>query len=276
MLSSGWTDHLAQYAGALCAAQKAPRTVDKYTADTQKFLHFLGSAALDEASVSAYRAFLRSRYQANTCNSYLISLNGFLRFIGRAELVLPLHRLQRRFSLEHELTVADYRRILAALRGEEDPKYYLIARTLAGTGIRVGELPFFTVRALERGWIEAELKGKVRQVFLPTALQTELSAYATRQKITSGPVFLNRARSMPLDASLIWRRLKKAARMVGVPEERAFPHNLRHLFARVYMDTYGNIVELADLLGHSSVETTRIYTRTTSTEKIRRISGLGL
>ena len=275
---SQWAAAVDGFSASLTQRRKAPRTARKYAADVRAFLRWArGRDGTPEQLLREYGERLARRFKASTCNSYLISLNAFLSYLGRDELRQPLQRVQKRFALEHELTLAEYTRILGALRSLPDPKYYLIARTLAGSGIRVGELQFITLRAVGRGWAEVRCKDKARQIFLPLGLQRELTAYALAAgRRDDEPIFQNKRETGAISGSCVWRRLKAAARMAGVDEAKAFPHNLRHLFARTYMGVYGNIVELADLLGHNSIETTRIYTRTSCPEMIRRVSGLGL
>lgn len=266
------------FSAVLRERRKAPRTVRKYTADVRAFLHWAeGRIDSPEQLLRGYAEQLSRDFKTTTCNSYLISLNAFISYIGRDELRQPLHRVQKRFALEHELDLDEYSRMLNVLRSSGDKKYYLIARTLAGAGIRVGELPFITLGAVRQGWAEVQCKDKVRQIFLPLDLQRELTEYAmTEDRENDAPIFQNKREIGPINGSCVWRQLKKAARLAGVDEAKAFPHNLRHLFARTYINTYGNIVELADILGHNSIETTRIYTRTSCQEMIRRVSGLGL
>jgi integrase len=277
MLSEQPAQALERYERALRASRKAERTVRKYVADIGAFLRYCERRqCAAEQGFPLYAESLRQRYKASTCNSYLISINAFLSFAGLAPFRQPLNRIQRRFSLEHELTKEEYARLLQSALQNREQAFYLIMRALAGTGMRVGELKYITPQAVKRGWAEIALKGKVRQVFFSQRLQEELAGYCQNNGITEGPVFLNKKGTAPLDPSVIWRHLKKTAALAGVDEAKVYAHNLRHLFARVYMETYGDILDLADLLGHSSVETTRIYTRTSSAEKIRRMNLLSL
>lgn len=263
----------------LAQSRRAPRTVRKYAADVRAFLRWREGQTdrpLPEL-LTAYRELLAARYRSTTCNSYLISLNIFLSHLGLEEYRLPLYRVQHPFARETVLTVQEYRNILNCLETAGDRKFYLILRTLAGTGLRVGELPFLSVRTVAQGWAEIRFKRKIRQVFLPLYLKAELLDFAASQGISgNAPIFQNKRQDGPVDSSCVWRHMKNAARQAGVDPAKAFPHNLRHLFAQTYLDAYGDIVDLADILGHSSIETTRIYTRRSSAEKIRRVSSLGL
>ena len=258
----------------LCQEGKAERTIKKYVRDAQHFLIYARSTGVVEReTVREYAEILRMRCRASTCNSYLISINAFFTYMGHKELCIPLFQMQRRYSREHELTTENYRSMLAALERDGKWESFLILRTLGRTGIRVGELSSVTREAAERGWAEIQMKGKLRQVFLPRELCEELIHFCAGEE---GPIFRSRDGRSAVNSAVVWRRLKSAARRAGVEEARVYPHNLRHMFARVYMETYGNIMELADILGHSSIETTRIYTRTTSAELIRRVDGLPL
>lgn len=255
-------------------AGKAERTITKYVRDAQRFLAYAqGIDDVNRETAGEYAGGLRTRCRASTCNSYLISINAFFTYAGHKELRVPLFQMQRRYSRENELTPENYRSMLDALERDGKWESRLILRTLGRTGIRVGELSSITLEAAERGWAEIQMKGKLRQVFLPGELRAELIRFCAGAE---GPIFRSRDGKRTVNSAVVWRRLKSAARRAGVEEPRAYPHNLRHMFARVYMETYGNIMELADILGHSSIETTRIYTRTTSAELIRRVEGLPL
>lgn len=258
----------------LCREGKATRTITKYVRDAQHFLIYAqGVDAVNLETVREYAEILRTRCRASTCNSYLISINAFFAYVGHKELRVPLFQMQRRYSRENELTPENYRSMLAALERDGKWESRLILRTLGKTGIRVGELSYITREAADRGWAEIQMKGKLRQVFLPGELCEELIHFCAG---ADGPIFRSRDGKSAVNSAVVWRRLKSAARRAGVEEAQVYPHNLRHMFARVYMETYGNIMELADILGHSSIETTRIYTRTTSAELIRRVEGLPL
>ena len=253
---------------------KAPRTIAKYTRDIGRFLSFLQPGeTITRETVKRYAAFLKTRYCAATCNSYLISIHAFFRYAGQAELIVPLFQIQRRNFLENELNPADYHNMMDALTRAGRQQTKLLLHTLGCTGIRVGELHFVTRKAAECGWVEIQMKGKVRRVFLPNALRRELLAFSAGRE---GIIFRSKDGTKAINSTVVWRRLKAAARLAGVDEKKVYPHNLRHMFARVYMETYGNIAELADLLGHSSLETTRIYTRSSSTELMRKVSALAL
>lgn len=262
------------YVRKLQEDRKAPRTIAKYSRDIDRFLAFARACeTIRRETVLQYAAHLKTKYRITTCNSYLISIHTFFRYAEQKDLIVPLYRIQRRNFLEKELNPADYHKMLEALQLAGKTETRLLLRTLGCTGIRVGELSFVTRQAAERGWIEIHLKGKVRRAFIPKELCQELIAFSAGQ---DDAIFRNKSRSKPVSSSVVWRRLKAAARLAGVDEQLVYPHNLRHMFARTYMETYGNIAELADLLGHSSIETTRIYTRSSSDALLRKVSKLTL
>lgn len=264
----------SEYTLELQRNSKAPSTIRKYSRDIKRFLEFSKSCkAITQETVKQYAAFLKTKYCAVTCNSYLISIHAFFRYAGLSELVIPLFRIQRRNFLENELSISEYHRMLTVLdkMGKQETK--LLLHTLGCTGIRVGELCFVTRQAVERGWVEIQMKGKVRRIFFPVDLRKELLSFNDGR---DGIIFRSKDKTKPMNNSVVWRRLKAAARLAGIDERKVYPHNLRHMFARVYMEAYGNIAELADLLGHSSLETTRIYTRNSSAELLRRVSDLPL
>ena len=178
-------------------------------------------------------------------------------------------------STEKELTKAEYERLLTAAKSKKNERLYLLMQTICSTGIRVSELKFITVEAVERGIAEINCKGKRRQVFLPTELRKMLSRYLKEQKIKSGAVFVTK-NGNPLDRSNIWSDMKKLCKAANVSEKKVFPHNLRHLFARTFYSLQKDVVRLADILGHSSVNTTRIYTMETGNIHKKQIEKLGL
>lgn len=261
----------------LTAEEKAAATVQKYVRDVKAFFDFAGERELDKATVLAYKAQLVKSYASASVNAALSSLNRFFRFLGRGELAVKSLRVQRDLFVgrEKELTKAEYERLLAAARDRGNQRLYLLMQTVCGTGIRVSELKYITVEALGAGSAEIHCKGKRRRVFLPQALCKMLKAYVKRQGIVSGAVFVTKS-GKPLDRSNVWSDMKKLCRAANVAENKVFPHNLRHLFARTYYGLHKDIVRLADLLGHTSVNTTRIYTVESGDVHRRQIERLGL
>ena len=255
--------------------EKSPLTVEKYLRDVRSFTEWLGERPLTKEQTLAYKQELTERYAIASVNSMLSALNCWLDFIGRGDCrVKILKRQQRMFRpAEKELTKKEYERLLQAAK--HNPRLYLLMQTICATGIRVSEHRFITVEAARRGYADVKLKGKLRTVFLPRALCKQLLQYARRLQILSGSIFIT-ASGKPLDRSTIWAEMKKLCAAAGVAREKVFPHNLRHLFARTYYSMEKDIVRLADILGHSSVNTTRIYTMESGSTHRRQIEKMRL
>lgn len=271
--------NLLDFPAWLRGQEKAQSTIDKYVRDVSKFMSFFknrGGGSLDRQDLVAYKAELQNRYKPASINSYLISLNVFLGYLGAApSLHVKTLRIQRKVSLNNILLEAEYRCLVQTARLKKNKKMYFLLRTLASSGIRVGELRYITVDMLKKGSVTVTSKGKVREIIVPDTLCGELLAYCDEKNI-HGLVFAGRNPEQMMHTSYIWRELKKLALESGVPEERVYAHAFRHLFAKKFISCYQDIVDLADILGHSSIETTRIYTRTSGQEKRIRINGLAL
>lgn len=207
----------------------------------------------------------------------LAAVNGFLKFIGRADLRVKPFKIQRTLFVpkEKELCRYEYMRLIEAARQRKKERLMLIVETICATGIRVSELKFITAGSVETGRAEIKCKGKLRTVFLPPKLCELLKKYIQKQKITAGAVFITRS-GKHLDRSNIWREMKKLSALTSVSPKKVFPHNLRHLFARTYYSIEKDLSRLADILGHSSVNTTRIYTIESGQTHARQIERLNL
>ncbi len=243
----------------LIEEEKSALTVEKYLRDVRQFLLWLGDKALVKAEVLAYKAELVGRYAVASVNSILSSLNNYFGFIGRVDCKVKTIRQQRTPFLpeEKELTREEYQKLIAAARHK--PRLCLLMQTICATGIRVSEHKFITVEAAKSGQAQVRMKGKHRVVFLEKKLCTALLKYARENHIRSGSIFIT-ASGSPLNRCNIWAEMKKLCDTAGVCREKVFPHNLRHLFARIYYSIEHDIVRLADILGHSNINTTRIYT----------------
>ena len=251
-------------------------TVEKYRRDVRAFAAWLGDRALEESP--AWREHLLERgYAPVTVNSMLSAVNRFLKFLGREDCKIRFLRVQRKAFREEnrELTKAEYQRLLNAAREEGQERLELLMETICATGIRVSEVRYITVEATNWGEMDISLKGKIRTILLPTKLRRKLLKYAKRQRIISGEIFLTRS-GKSLSRRQIWREMKALCKKAGVEESKVFPHNLRHLFATTFYKACKDIVKLADLLGHSSINTTRIYLMTTGAEHARQLEKLGL
>ena len=265
------------FARFLVGDEKSRATAEKYVHDVRDFLEFTGGRLIDKPTVIEYKEHLLSRRAVSGVNSVLSSLNSFFRFCGRAELCVRLLRVQNSaYCTEgRELRREEYLRLVRAAREAGNERLELILQTVCGTGIRVSELSFITVEAVRRGEATVSCKGKTRRVFIVKALQKRLAEYCKRSGRGSGPVFVTRS-GRPVDRSNVWREMKELCGSAGVQPSKVFPHNLRHLFARTFYSAEKDIVKLADILGHSSINTTRIYTVTTGAEHRRRMENMRL
>jgi len=252
-------EHLSGYQSFLRDAEKSDLTVEKYLRDVGAFLRWLGPRELEKRAVLEYKAYLTERYAPASVNSMLSALNSYFLFLGRMDCKVRILRQQRRIfcSEQKELTRGEYQRLLQAAAGQ--PRLHLLIQTICATGIRVSEHRFITAEAVRAGVAEVYCKGKLRTVLLPRKLCAALRRYARAQGIRTGSLFVTR-RGKPLDRSYIWAEMKKLCKAANVLAEKVFPHNLRHLFARTYYAMEKDIVRLADILGHASINTTRIYT----------------
>ena len=256
-----------KFRSVLEAEEKGKATIEKYMRDVRTFLHFLEDRELSKEETIAYKSYLTKKYAPASTNSMLVALNVFLKFMNRQDCCVKLLRIQRQIfsDEEQELTQAEYQRLVRAAKEEQ---LSLVIQTIGGTGIRISELIFITAEAVQNGKAVVNCKNKTRVIFLPGALQKKLKKFVKKERIQSGPVFLTK-RGKPLHRSAVWRSMKALAKAAGVSEKKIFPHNLRHLFARLFYSIEKDIVRLADFLGHSSINTTRIYTREAGHEHIR-------
>ena len=257
--------------------ERADATVEKYLRDVKAFMLWLADKEADKSAVIAYKAYLGECYAPASVNSIISSLNSFFTFFGWYELKIKTLKIQRRIftSSEKELTKSEYERLLRAAKSKQNERLYLLMQTICSTGIRVSELRYITVAAVQAGRAEINCKGKRRSVFLSDKLCKVLRRYVQAQKIKSGSVFVTK-NGMPLDRSNIWSDMKRLCAVAGVSKEKVFPHNLRHLFARTYYSVQKDIVRLSDILGHASVNTTRIYTMESGEIHRKQLQHLGL
>ena len=271
------TEIIRSFNDYLINEEKAVATVNKYLHDVGEFQIWLGEQEMCKAAVLAYKSYLCERYAPASVNAALSSLNSFFNFMEWYDLRVKNLKIQKQIfaSTDKELTKAEYDRLLQAAKQKKNERLYLLMQTICSTGIRVSEVRYVTVEAVARGVAEINCKGKRRQVFLPKQLCQILKQYIKEQKIKSGAVFVTK-NGNPLDRSNIWSDMKKLCKAANVSEKKVFPHNLRHLFARTYYSLQKDIVRLADILGHSSVNTTRIYTMETGEIHRRQIQKLGL
>ena len=252
---------LQKYLKHLQEQERSRATVSKYAHDIGALLAYLDGAPLTKTALIGWKEQLTSTLAPASVNSMLVAANGFLAFIGCPELRVRLLKIQRSAFLteEKELTRAEYERLVRAAKMQENERLSLVIQTICATGIRVSELKFITAEAVQSGRAEISNKGKLRVIFLPKTLRRLLADYLRRQGRTEGAVFVTR-NGKPLDRSNIWRDMKALCSSAGVDPKKVFPHNLRHLFARTFYAIDHDLSRLADILGHSSINTTRIYT----------------
>lgn len=257
--------------------EKSASTKEKYMRDIRTFSRWLAKRNLDKSAVLEYKAHLIQKFAPASVNSILSSLNSFFEFNGCQNLRVKLLKIQRQIfaNRERELSKQEYERLLLSAYKQENNRLYYLMQTICSTGIRVSELRFITVEAVRRGQAHINCKGKLRTVILPARLCKMLSLYIKERKITSGSVFVTR-NGKPLDRSNIWADMKKLCESANVESSKVFPHNLRHLFARTYYSLQKDVVRLADILGHSSINTTRIYTMESGEVHRAQIQKLGL
>ncbi len=257
--------------------EKSKHTVEKYMRDMRCFQCFAKERGIDKALTIEYKAFLEKEYATVSANSMIAALNSFLRFNGWDECCIKQFKVQKKTycSENDELTKAEYLSLVRAAESEQNERLSLLIQTICGTGIRVSEVEYITVEAAQRGEAVVSCKGKTRTVFIVSALRKKLISYAKKHGIETGMIFVTK-NGKALNRSNIWREMKNLCKQAGVSPDKVFPHNLRHLFARTFYGIEKDIAKLADILGHSSINTTRIYIVSTGAEHKRRIERMHL
>ncbi len=266
---------VTKFQAYLIREEKSPATIEKYMREVRSLIVYAGGREITKETVLAYRESLMGRYAVSSVNAKLAAVGSLFRYLGWENCrVKSLKRQRQVFAAEErELTRAEYLRLLAA--AERTPRLRLILETICSTGIRVSELPYFTVEAVKRGTVIVRCKNKTRNVFIPGKLKNLLLKFAKKQGITGGILFRTRT-GKPISRGNIWAEMKKLCGSAQVDPRKVFPHNLRHLFARTFYGIERDIARLADILGHSSIDTTRIYIMTTGAEHRRQIERMGL
>lgn len=251
---------IASYLQFLKIQEKSKGTLEKYQRELLDLEKYLKGKKVTKEELLIWKEDMERRYSPAGVNGRLVAANGLLSFLGRYDLRLKLLKIQKEIftSEEKELTRAEYGRLVRVAERKGKERLSLLIQTICATGIRVSELEFITVEAVKRGRAEVNCKGKRRVIFLPVRLQKKLKAYAAKRGITEGAVFTTKS-GRPLHRGNIWAEMKKLCKDAEVSPEKVFPHNLRHLFARIFYSLDKDIAKLADMLGHSNMETTRIY-----------------
>ena len=257
--------------------EKSTSTIEKYIRDVKAFSVYAENAAITKEKVIAYKKYLGNNYAVRSINSMLASINSLFSFLGWHDLRVKSLKLQQQVFCpeEKELTKAEYARLCKTAERKHNERLNLILQTICGTGIRVSELQFITVEAVKNGEAIVNCKAKTRSVFIVKELKQKLLRYAAEQNIKSGMIFVTRA-GKPISRTNIWREMKALCAEADVNPGKVYPHNLRHLFARVFYGIEKDIAKLADILGHSSINTTRIYIISTGTEHRKKMENMHL
>lgn len=270
-------DQIKEYKTHLINEEKCKATIEKYIRDITVFYEWLSGRELTKELALEYKVQLMENYAPTSINSILASLNSFFDHNGWHEIKLKNLKIQRRIfcQSEKELTKGEYEKLLQAAKDKKNERIYLVMQTICATGIRVSELSYITAEAVKCGQTQVKLKGKIRMIILNKDLCRVLKKYMQEQGITQGCVFVTR-NGKPLDRHGIWKAMKDLCESAGVSKEKVFPHALRHLFAKTYYSLQKDIVRLADILGHSSINTTRLYTIENGDEHRRQMERMGL
>ena len=272
------SDLLNQFTKYLKNEERENSTIAKYLHDVQSFTNWLQNREISKENLTAYKEYLIvKQYKPKTVNGIFSAINKFLVFVGMGELKVKYLRIQRQLfrNSNRELTQAEYMKLLNKAQELGKERLSLLMQTICATGIRVSELKYITVEALKAGKAEISLKGKIRTILLTGKLCKKLLKYAKGQKISSGEIFLTRS-GRGLGRKQIWAEMKALCKKVGMAAGKVFPHNLRHLFARTFYKVCKDVAKLADVLGHSSIETTRIYLISTGAEHLQTLNKLRL
>ena len=277
MAQTHYKQQINAFAQSLRQEERAQGTIENYLRHLRAFAAWLGGGELTPATAPAWKAELLAKgYAPGTVNAMLVPLNRFLDFLGYGNCKVKALRIQRRLFRENrkELTRQEYDRLLSTARAQGKERLALLMEAICATGIRVSEVQYLTVEALREGRAEISLKGKIRTILIPGKLRKKLLQYAKKEKAASGAVFRTR-NGKPLSRKQIWAEMKALCSQAGVAASKVFPHNLRHLFARAFYNVCRDVAKLADVLGHSSLETTRLYLISTGKEHERQLERLG-
>lgn len=256
--------------------EKSKNTIEKYIRDIRKIAIYLQKRSVCKEKIIEYKAGLLNEYTVASANSIIAAINSFMKFVKWDDCCVKQYKLQRTiyYPEEKELTKEEYYRLIRTAQ-KTDERLSLIIQTICGTGIRVSELQYITVEAVRKGEAVVNCKGKTRIILITDNLKKRLLEYTRNHKITTGLIFITRG-GKPVSRCNIWRDMKALCEKAGVSPKKVFPHNLRHLFARTFYGIEKDIVKLADILGHSSINTTRIYVLTTCCEHKKRMENLRL
>jgi len=271
-------EQILSYACWLRQEERAPGTTEKYLREVRRFATWLDGRAVTKETLVEWKAYLQAQHYApSTINGTLAALNALFRFLGWDECRAKFLKVQRRMfrDASRDLTRTDYNALITTAQERGQRRLALLMETICATGIRVSEVQYITLEAARQGRADISLKGKIRTILFPSRLCRKLLKYAKKQKIVSGEIFLTR-NGKPLSRRQIWAEMKCLCQYAHVDPDKVFPHNLRHLFATTFYESSRDVIKLADVLGHSSIETTRIYLMTSGVEHQRHLDRLGL
>ncbi len=266
------------YAEYLCREERADNTIEKYLHDVRMFSVWMAGRVVTKESITSWKEhLLAAGHCPGTVNGSLAALHSFFTFMDWCDCRIKYLKVQRQMfrDTSRELTKEEYLRLVQTAEKQGNQRLALLLETICGTGIRVSEVKYITAEAVHRGRTDISLKGKIRTILIPSKLAKKLQKYIKKQKIASGEIFITKS-GKGMSRRQIWGEMKRLSKAAGVDDNKVFPHNLRHLFARSYYRVCQDIVKLADVLGHSSVETTRIYLMTTGAEHCKDLDKLGL
>ena len=268
---------IGDFESYLRSDEKSDNTIEKYLRDVRAFCMFANSREISKTVVMEFKTSLVENYEVTSANSMIAAVNAFLRFMGWVDCCIKQFKVQKKAfcSEDKELTKAEYIRLVNTAKAEGNERLNLILQTICGTGIRVSELQFITVEAVRKGEAVVSCKNKTRTVFIVRELQKKLLNYIKAKGIITGCIFITKS-GKPMSRCNIWREMKALCKQAGVSPDKVFPHNLRHLFARTFYGIEKDIAKLADILGHSSINTTRIYIVTTGAEHKRKMENMHL
>lgn len=268
---------ISRYEAAMREDEKSRATIEKYLHHVRQFTAFCAGRKIDKEIMRKYKEKLGESYAPSSANTALAAVNGYLRFCGLGRCCVRHFKVQRKVYCpeEKELNREEYIRLVDAARRKGRGRLAMLIQVVCSTGIRISELKYITVEAVRQGETCVSCKGKMRTVFLTHALREQMREYISQRGIETGPVFITRT-GKPVDRTNIWREMKALCTEAAVSPGKVFPHSLRHLFARCFYAIDRDIAKLADILGHSSINTTRIYIATTGEEHRRRMEAMHL
>lgn len=270
---------LKAYQEHLLEEEKSQATIDKYMCDLKKLVQFMGDEEITKLRMIEYKTHLREnqKYKTSSINSFLVAANRLFEYLGWYELRVKTYKIQKEVFVPEnkDLTKEEYKRLVRTAGKQGKKRMAMILQSICATGIRVSELPFITVSSVKKGMAEIYCKGKQRQILIPRSLQVALLHYIRTNGIKNGMVFRTSS-GKAVDRTCIWREMKQLCEEANVSKDKVFPHNLRHLFAKCFYQSNRDIAKLADILGHSNIETTRIYIKTSCMEHRKELDSIDL